>query len=83
MGPRKLALHTDICDVVNRKYELSRQNTEEEVKLLARELCLLGLAKAFVDPKNMPANDEPTSCLVIRYDGCGFSAHRKQPGLRR
>ena len=45
----------DICDVIDRKYDLSKEKAEEDVKLFVRELCSLGLAKALAEPENTPA----------------------------
>jgi hypothetical protein len=45
----------DICDVIDRKYDLSREKAEEDVKLFVCELCWLGLAKALAKSENTPA----------------------------
>jgi hypothetical protein len=42
----------DICDVIHRKYDLSSEKAEEDVRVFVRELCSLGLAKALADPEN-------------------------------
>lgn len=48
----------DLCDVIDRKYDLSREKAEEDVRVFVRELCSLGLAKALVDPENATERQE-------------------------
>jgi hypothetical protein len=50
----------DISDVIDRKYDLSRERAEEDVRIFVRELCSLGLAKAWLTPESTSANDERT-----------------------
>ena len=47
----------DICDVLDRKYDLSREKAEEDVKTFVRELCSLGLVQALLDRENTAASD--------------------------
>jgi hypothetical protein len=56
----------DICDVIDRKYDLSKEKAEEDVKLFVRELCSLGLAKALAEPENTPAigNDKSGGKII-------------------
>ena len=58
----------DICDVIDRKYDLSKEKekAEEDVKLFVRELCSLGLAKALAEPENTPAigNDKSAGKII-------------------
>jgi hypothetical protein len=56
----------DICDVIDRKYDLSREKAQEDVKLFVCEICSLGLAKAFAEPENTPAlgNDKSAGKII-------------------
>ena len=56
----------DICDVIDRKYDLSREKAEEDVNLFVCELCSLGLAKTLAEPENTPAipKDKSTGELI-------------------
>ena len=56
----------DICDVIDRKYDLSKEKAEEDVKLFVRELCSLGLAKALAESENTPAigNDKSAGKII-------------------
>jgi coenzyme PQQ synthesis protein D (PqqD) len=38
----------ELCDLINCKYDLSKQKAEEDVSLFVRELCSLGLAEVAV-----------------------------------
>lgn len=42
----------DLCDVIDSRYDISREKTEEDVALFVRDICLLGLAKVVVDSEN-------------------------------
>lgn len=53
----------EICDVIDRKYDLSREKAEEDVRIFVRELCSLGLAKALVGPENTSTHDKGTRKL--------------------
>ena len=46
----------DICDVIDRKYDLSRMKVEQDVRIFVSELCSLGLAKALDYAENTLAN---------------------------
>ncbi len=48
----------DICDVIDRKYDLSGMNMEQDVRIFVSELCSLGLAKALGGTENAPANEK-------------------------
>ena len=39
----------DLCDSIDSRYDIGREKTEEDVALLVRDICLLGLAKVVVD----------------------------------
>jgi hypothetical protein len=56
----------DICDVIDRKYDLSREKVQEDVKLFLCEICSLGLAKALAEPENTPAigNDKSAGKII-------------------
>ena len=56
----------DICDVIDRKYDLSKEKAEEDVKLFVRELCSLGLAKALAEPEKTLAigNDKSAGKII-------------------
>ena len=42
----------DVCDVICRQYDLSREHAEEDVAIFIREICSLGLADVVVDSEN-------------------------------
>ena len=47
----------DLCDVIDRKYDVGREKAEEDVALFVREICSLGLAKVVVDSESGTGND--------------------------
>jgi hypothetical protein len=42
----------DLCDLIDSRYDIGREKTEEDVALFVRDICLLGLAKVVVDSEN-------------------------------
>lgn len=44
--PRSLR---EICDVIEHKYEISKQKAEEDMVLFVREMCSLGLVRVAVE----------------------------------
>jgi hypothetical protein len=46
----------DLCDVIDRKYDVSREQVEQDVALFLGEICSMGLAKPVVDPENEPGS---------------------------
>ena len=42
----------DLCDVIDSRYDIGREKTEEDVALFVRDICSLGLAKVVVDSEN-------------------------------
>ena len=53
----------DLCDVIYRQYDLSREHAEEDVAMFIRELCSLGLADVVVESENAsgPGHDNAGS----------------------
>ena len=58
----------DLCDVIDRKYDVGRKKAEEDVALFVREICSLGLAKVVVDSENASGtgNDKSASNNTTR-----------------
>lgn len=50
----------EICDVIDSKYDLSREKAEEDIRIFVHELCSLGLAKAMVGPEPALPRDKRT-----------------------
>ena len=50
----------DLCDVIYRQYDLSREHAEEDVAIFIREICSLGLADVVGDCENasQPGHDK-------------------------
>jgi hypothetical protein len=50
----------DLCDVIYRQYDLSKEQAEEDVAIFIREICSLGLADVVVDSENLsgPGHDK-------------------------
>ena len=48
----------DICDVIDGKYDLSREKVEEDVALFMDQICSLGLAERVVDSEAAPPTGE-------------------------
>jgi hypothetical protein len=46
----------DLCDVIDRQYDVSREQAEPDVALFLGEICSMGLAKLVVDPENEPGS---------------------------
>lgn len=63
----------DLCDVIDRKYDVGRKKTEEDVALFVREICSLGLAKVVVDSENASGTTSDKSAsnntLECRHSG--------------
>jgi hypothetical protein len=51
----------DVCDVIDRKYDVGGETAEEDVVLFVREICSLGLAKVVVDSENGPGTGNQKS----------------------
>jgi hypothetical protein len=58
----------DLCDVIDRKYDVGRKKAEEDVALFVREICSLGLAKVVVDSESASGtgNDKSASNNTTR-----------------
>ena len=52
----------DLCDVIYRQYDLSKEQAEEDVAIFIREICSIGLADLVVDSENLsgPGHDKST-----------------------
>jgi coenzyme PQQ synthesis protein D (PqqD) len=59
----------DICAVIDRKYDLSGMNMEQDVRIFVSELCSLGLAKALGGPENAPANEKASPRTIPTAPG--------------
>jgi len=46
----------DLCDVIDRKYDVSRAQAEQDVALFLGEICSMGLARLVVDPEHVPGS---------------------------
>jgi hypothetical protein len=57
--PRSFA---EICDVIEQKYEISKEKTETEMLLFVREMCSLGLVKVALDPERAIENGDEIAC---------------------
>jgi hypothetical protein len=57
--PRSL---TEICDVIDRKYEIGKERAEEDLVLFVREMCSLGLVKVAVDPEKATEKGDEIAC---------------------
>ena len=47
----------DLCDVIYRKYDVSREQAEQDVALFLDEICSMGLARLVVDPERVPGSE--------------------------
>jgi hypothetical protein len=56
--PRSFA---EICDVIEQKYEISKEKAETEMLVFVREMCSLGLVKVALDPEKENGNEIASS----------------------
>jgi hypothetical protein len=47
-----------LCDLIDSKYDLSREKAEEDVALFMGQICSLGLAERVVDSEAAPPTGE-------------------------
>jgi hypothetical protein len=45
----RLSSFREICDVIERKYEISKEKAEDDIALFVREMCALGLMQVVFD----------------------------------
>ena len=57
--PRSLA---EICDVIEQKYEISKEKAETDMLLFMREMGSLGLVKVAFDPEKAIENGDEIAC---------------------
>jgi hypothetical protein len=57
--PRSLA---EICDVIEQKYQTSKEKTETDMLLFMREMRSLGLVKVAFDPEKAIENGNQIAC---------------------
>jgi len=48
----------EICDAIERKYEVSKEKIEADMAFFVREMCSLGLVKVAVDPEKAIDKDD-------------------------
>ena len=56
--PRSFA---EICDVIEQKYEISKEKAETEMLVFVREMCSLGLVRVALDPEKENGNEMASS----------------------
>ena len=69
----------DLCDVIYRQYDLSREQAEEDVAIFIREICSLGLANVVVDSENASGTGHQKSAGQAHCSELGAAGSSLEP----